>query len=67
MNPHAGVYQATPDLPFADIVKPRLDGGVQIELDHPAGPLKWELPGERAVQLRDAIDNAIGKRTERTG
>jgi DNA-binding transcriptional LysR family regulator len=47
------------DKAFRDLVTPRRDGGVDIEIDHPLGPLRWELPGERALDLRDAIVEAV--------
>jgi hypothetical protein len=47
------------DKAFRDIVTPRRDGGVDIEIDHPLGPLRWELPGDRALELREAITAAI--------
>ena len=48
------------DRPFSDIIRARTDGGVDIQIDHPHGPLRWELPGERAAQLCEAIHTAIG-------
>lgn len=45
--------------PFVDLVHGRPDGGVDIEIDHPRGPIRWELPSERAEQLRDALDFII--------
>lgn len=45
---------------FDDMIRPRRDGGVDIRIDHPRGDLVWQLPRERAVQFRDALDRAIG-------
>jgi hypothetical protein len=49
------------DKAFRDLVTPRRDGGVDIEIDHPLGPLRWELPGDRALELREAIEAAVNK------
>lgn len=37
--------------PFSDLITPRADGGLDILVDHPAGPLRWELPGADLKEL----------------
>lgn len=43
---------------FSDVVTARGDGGVDIEIDHPQGSMRWELPGGRAAELENAIATA---------
>ncbi len=50
---------ATPDTgTLAHLVSPRGDG-VAIDLDHPRGPLTWELPRPRAIELVAAIGRTL--------
>jgi hypothetical protein len=40
---------------ISDLVRQRPDGGVNIDIDHPRGSIRWELPGSRADELRQAL------------
>lgn len=45
--------------PFADIIRPAACGGVTITVDHPAGPLTWQLPRPRAEEFLAAFSAAL--------
>jgi hypothetical protein len=66
LEPNEILFGFPRETPFlGDTVHPRPDGGVNIDIDHPRGPLRWELPGERAEQLEAAIRAARGRSTGR--
>jgi hypothetical protein len=48
-----------PPSPFTDIIRPAACGGVTITIDHPAGPLTWQLPRPRAVEFLAAFSAAM--------
>jgi hypothetical protein len=51
--------RSAPPVPFTDIIRPAACGGVTITIDHPAGPLTWQLPRPRAVEFLAAFSAAM--------
>jgi hypothetical protein len=51
--------QSGPPSPFTDIIRPAACGGVTVTIDHPAGPLTWQLPRPRAEEFLAAYVAAM--------